>query len=78
MKPEKKLNSAHSTATHLKKVLNMLVMPCCWTPFSGESGEDWRDELTDPVTEPGELVSSEPGEPTDISLDLDTVVLSED
>ena len=55
---------SEQAATHLKKVLNMLVMPCCCgpTPFSGDKGEAWREELVE--------TSSDPELGEEISLDL--------
>ena len=46
----------------MKKVLNMLVIPCWCTPFSGESGDAWREELLD--------TSSDPELGDEMSLDL--------
>ena len=55
---------SEQAATHLKNVLNMLVIPCCWgpTPFSGDNGEAWREELLE--------TSSEPELGEEMSLDL--------
>ena len=68
-----KAHMTHSTATHLKKVLNMLESPWPWpTPFSGEVG---RVEFPEAGSELDTEVSPEPevaelGELMDISLAL--------
>ena len=72
-------NTREHTTTHLKKVLNILVIPCCcWgeTPFSGEVGRDEFRLFTDgEVTEVWSEVRLL-GELMDISLDLPYQIFS--